>query len=254
MKVLQTYFWKRLPIGASFWLAPIWLISPNRATHLKSPKNEWYTSILRNLLWMHFGNSSGNDLFCHAYTTAIAQRKNSWEGDPVKSLLNGCGNSCGKGAFRTLLVCFTRALMKGSCRFCRSGVREFVLPCTFHVPIPRVRVCVCVCVCVCVFVCVCVCACVCVCVCVCMYEGGPRIGGFCPVFLEFPALSKRSLLCGQKPPIRGPPSYVSTRSSSGIRIPSSSTANKFFFLWYFAPCEQFCFESSVVSPIQPLRV
>ncbi len=39
------------------------------------------------------------------------------------------------------------------------------------------------------------------------YEGGPRIGGFCPVFLEFPALSKRSLLFGQKPPIRGPPSY-----------------------------------------------
>ncbi len=39
MKVLLTYFWKRLPIGASIWLAPICLISPNRATHLKSPKN-----------------------------------------------------------------------------------------------------------------------------------------------------------------------------------------------------------------------
>ncbi len=38
MKVLLTYFWKRLPIGASIWLAPIWLISPNHATHLKSPK------------------------------------------------------------------------------------------------------------------------------------------------------------------------------------------------------------------------
>ncbi len=38
MKVLLTYFWKRLPIGASIWLAPIWLTNPNRATHLKSPK------------------------------------------------------------------------------------------------------------------------------------------------------------------------------------------------------------------------
>ncbi len=37
--MLLTYFWKRLPIGASIWLAAIWLISPNRATHLKSPKN-----------------------------------------------------------------------------------------------------------------------------------------------------------------------------------------------------------------------
>ncbi len=27
-----------LPIGALIWLTPIWLISPNRATHLKSPK------------------------------------------------------------------------------------------------------------------------------------------------------------------------------------------------------------------------
>ncbi len=43
------------------------------------------------------------------------------------------------------------------------------------------------------------------------YEGGPRIGGFCPVSPEFPALSKRSLLCGQKPPIRGPPSYKQAR-------------------------------------------
>ncbi len=34
------------------------------------------------------------------------------------------------------------------------------------------------------------------------YEGGPRIGVFCPVFPEFPALSKRSLLCGQKPQFR----------------------------------------------------
>ncbi len=40
MKLLLTYFWKTLPIGASIWLAPIWLISPNRATHLKSPKND----------------------------------------------------------------------------------------------------------------------------------------------------------------------------------------------------------------------
>ncbi len=38
MKLLQTYFWKRLPVGALIWLAPNWLISPNRATHLKSPK------------------------------------------------------------------------------------------------------------------------------------------------------------------------------------------------------------------------
>ncbi len=38
--MLLTYFWKRLPTGASIWLAPIWLISPNRATHLKSPKND----------------------------------------------------------------------------------------------------------------------------------------------------------------------------------------------------------------------
>ena len=28
-----------LPIGALIWLAPTWLISPNRATHLKSPEN-----------------------------------------------------------------------------------------------------------------------------------------------------------------------------------------------------------------------
>ncbi len=41
MKLLLTYFWKRLPIDASIWLAPIWLISPNCATRLKSPKKKW---------------------------------------------------------------------------------------------------------------------------------------------------------------------------------------------------------------------
>ncbi len=40
MKLLYTYFLKRLPTGALIWLTPIWLISPNRATHLKSPKND----------------------------------------------------------------------------------------------------------------------------------------------------------------------------------------------------------------------
>ncbi len=39
MKVLQTYFWKRLPIGASIWLAPIWLsaqIAQPTSNHLKT--------------------------------------------------------------------------------------------------------------------------------------------------------------------------------------------------------------------------
>ncbi len=47
MKVLLTYFWKTLPIGALIWLAPIWLISPNRATHLKSPKNQTQYNVVR---------------------------------------------------------------------------------------------------------------------------------------------------------------------------------------------------------------
>ncbi len=39
MKLLYTYFWKTLPLGALIWLTPIWLaFSPNCATHLKSPK------------------------------------------------------------------------------------------------------------------------------------------------------------------------------------------------------------------------
>ncbi len=40
MKLLQTYFWKTLPIGALIWLAPIWLawaqISQPTSNHLKS--------------------------------------------------------------------------------------------------------------------------------------------------------------------------------------------------------------------------
>ncbi len=40
IKLLYTYFWKMLPVGALIWLAPIWLMSPNRATHLKSPKKD----------------------------------------------------------------------------------------------------------------------------------------------------------------------------------------------------------------------
>ncbi len=35
-----------LPKGALIWLALIWLISPNRATHLKSPKNT-FSLVLR---------------------------------------------------------------------------------------------------------------------------------------------------------------------------------------------------------------
>ncbi len=40
MKLLYTYFWKRLPVGALIWLAPIWLIWAQIArptsNHLKS--------------------------------------------------------------------------------------------------------------------------------------------------------------------------------------------------------------------------
>ncbi len=43
MKQVYTYFWKTLPIEDLIWLALIWLTFsqklPNRASHLKSPKN-----------------------------------------------------------------------------------------------------------------------------------------------------------------------------------------------------------------------
>ena len=39
IKLLYTYFWKMLPVGFDLACTDLAHFSPNRATHLKSPKN-----------------------------------------------------------------------------------------------------------------------------------------------------------------------------------------------------------------------
>ncbi len=41
-----------------------------------------------------------------------------------------------------------------------------------------------------------------------VYEGGPRIGGFCPQSSDLFESAGNPGNAGQKPPIRGPPSYT----------------------------------------------
>ncbi len=89
------------------------------------------------------------------------------------------------------------------------------------------------------------------------YEGGPRIGGFCPVFLEFPALSKRSLLCGQKPPIHGPPSYLTFPVAKTLKIllASCSGTKTGSFSFFLAFGQHFSYsEFSVRSGVSELDV
>ena len=57
-----------------------------------------------------------------------------------------------------------------------------------------------------------------------LYEGGPRIGGFCPQSSDLFESAGNSENTGQKPPIRGPPSYVTPDPQSKRTLTSRPTA------------------------------
>ncbi len=70
------------------------------------------------------------------------------------------------------------------------------------------------------------------------YEGGPRIGGFCPQSSDLFESARNSGNTGQKPPIRGPPSYQRSCKGSLCFDARSSLLTFALLFFHFVPeCE-----------------